>query len=171
MPQTSTADGPLPGAAPGGGSTPNSYNPINPTVQPTSNDQFTTPADAMTSPAETWTAPAAATGLDGSRAGQSAYGIPGMGGGAGTYSGTSGLGSTPGSGISSGAGSGGGGVGGGGILTGGYGSGGYGSGGMGSVDQESEAAPQDRRPAPLRVEHRERRPPAPPREEVLPPAA
>ncbi|MBM4487199.1 PPE domain-containing protein [Prescottella equi] len=132
MPQTSTADGPLPGAAPGGGSTPNSYNPINPTVQPTSNDQFTTPADAMTSPAETWTAPAAATGLDGSRAGQSAYGIPGMGGGAGTYSGTSGLGSTPGSGISSGAGSGGGGVGGGGILTGGYGSGGYGSGGMGS---------------------------------------
>lgn len=127
MPQTSTADGPLPGAAPGGGSTPN------PTVQPTSNDQFTAPADATTTPAAAWTAPAAATGPDGTRAGQSAYGIPGMGGGAGTYSGTSGLGSTPGSGIGSGVGSGGGGVGvgGGGILTGGYGSGGMGSGGSG----------------------------------------
>ncbi|BCN68223.1 hypothetical protein GS436_05020 [Rhodococcus hoagii] len=131
-PLVQTPGSPIPGATPETGSTPGAFNPTAPGAQPTSNDQFTAPADAVTNPAETWTAPAAATGLDGSRAGQSAYGIPGMGGGAGTYSGTSGLGSTPGSGISSGAGSGGGGVGGGGILTGGYGSGGYGSGGMGS---------------------------------------
>lgn len=134
-PLVQTPGSPMPGATPGTGSTPDAFNPITPGPQPTSNDQFTAPADAMTNPAETWTAPAAATGLDGSRAGQSAYGIPGMGGGAGTYSGTSGLGSTPGSGIGSGAGGGGGGggggVGGGGILTGGYGSGGMGSGGSG----------------------------------------
>lgn len=142
MPQTSTADGALPGAAPDGGSTPNSYNPLNPAVQPTANDQFTAPADATTDPAAAWTAPAAATGLDGTRAGQSAYGIPGMGGGAGTgtFSGTSGLGSTPGSGISSGTGSGGG-FGGGGILTGGYGSGGMGSGGSGTGGGAAGSSP------------------------------
>ncbi|MBM4722841.1 hypothetical protein GS439_08985 [Rhodococcus hoagii] len=130
-PPVQTPGSPIPGATPGTGSTPDAFNPITPGPQPTSNDQFTAPADAVTNPAETWTAPAAATGPDGTRAGQPAYGIPGMGGGAGTYSGTSGLGSTPGSGIGSGAGSGGGGVGVGGILTGGYGSGGMGSGGSG----------------------------------------
>lgn len=144
-PLVQTPGSPMPGATPGTGSTPDAFNPITPGPQPTSNDQFTAPADAMTNPAETWTAPAAATGLDGSRAGQSAYGLPGMGGGAGTgtYSGTSGLGSTPGSGIGSGAGSGGGGggVGGGGILTGGYGSGGMGSGGSGTGGGAAGASP------------------------------
>ncbi|CBH47747.1 hypothetical protein GS885_03810 [Rhodococcus hoagii] len=144
-PLVQTPGSPMPGATPGTGSTPDAFNPITPGPQPTSNDQFTAPADAMTNPAETWTAPAAATGLDGSRAGQSAYGIPGMGGGAGTYSGTSGLGSTPGSGIGSGAGGGGGGggggVGGGGILTGGYGSGGMGSGGSGTGGGAAGSSP------------------------------
>lgn len=132
-PPVQTPGSPIPGATPETGSTPDAFNPIAPGAQPTLNDQLTAPADATTTPAAAWTAPAAATGPDGTRAGQSAYGIPGMGGGAGTYSGTSGLGSTPGSGIGSGVGSGGGGVGvgGGGILTGGYGSGGMGSGGSG----------------------------------------
>ncbi|MGW9565188.1 PPE domain-containing protein [Prescottella equi] len=144
-PPVQTPGSPIPGATLETGSTPDAFNPITPGPQPTSNDQFTAPADAMTNPAETWTAPAAATGLDGSRAGQSAYGIPGMGGGAGTYSGTSGLGSTPGSGIGSGAGGGGGGggggVGGGGILTGGYGSGGMGSGGSGTGGGAAGSSP------------------------------
>lgn len=131
MPQTSTADGPLPGGTPGAGSTPNSYDPITPGAQPASNDQFTAPTDATTTPAAAWTAPAAAAGLDGTRAGQSGYGIPGTGGGAGTYSGTGGSGSSTGSGIGAGAGGGAGGYGGG-ILTGGYGSGGMGSGGSGT---------------------------------------
>lgn len=140
-PPVQTPGSPMPGATPGTGSTPDAFNPIVPGPQPTSNDQFTAPADAVTNPAETWTAPAAATGPDGTRAGQSAYGIPGMGGGAGTYSGTSGLGSTPGSGIGSGAGSGGGGFGGGGILTGGYGSGGMGSGGSGTGGGTAGSSP------------------------------
>lgn len=140
-PPVQTPGSPMPGATPGTGSTPDAFNPIVPGPQPTSNDQFPAPADAMTNPAETWTAPAAATGLDGSRAGQSAYGIPGMGGGAGTFSGTSGLRPTPGSGIGSGAGSGGGGFGGGGILTGGYGSGGMGSGGSGTGGGAAGSSP------------------------------
>ncbi|NKS79379.1 hypothetical protein GS539_28620 [Rhodococcus hoagii] len=139
-----TPGSPIPGATPETGSTPGAFNPIAPGAQPTSNEQFTAPADATTDPPAAWTAPAAATGLDGSRAGQSAYGIPGMGGGAGTgtYSGTSGLGSTPGSGISSGVGSGGGAGGyGGGILTGGYGSGGMGSGGSGTGGGAAGSSP------------------------------
>ncbi|NKS24617.1 hypothetical protein GS505_01825 [Rhodococcus hoagii] len=130
-PPVQTPGSPIPGATPETGSTPDAFNPIVPGPQPTSNDQFTAPADAVTNPAETWTAPAAATGPDGTRAGQSTYGIPGMGGGAGTYSGAGGLGSNTGSSIGAGAGAGGGGYGGG-ILTGGYGSGGMGSGGSGT---------------------------------------
>ncbi|WP_275074014.1 PPE domain-containing protein [Prescottella equi] len=131
-PQTSTPDTALPGGAPGTGSIPGAYDAITPGAQPTSNDQFTAPGDATTTPAAAWTAPAAATGLDGTRAGQSGYGIPGMGGSAGTYAGTGGLGSSAGSGISAGAGGGAGGYGGG-ILTGGYGAGGLGPGGGGAA--------------------------------------
>ncbi|NKS22315.1 hypothetical protein GS467_14020 [Rhodococcus hoagii] len=131
IPPVQTPGSPIPGATPGTGSTPDAFNPIAPAAQPTSNDQFTAPADASTTPAAAWTAPAAAAGLDGTRAGQSGYGIPGMGGGAATYSGAGGSGSNAGSGIGAGAGGGAGGYGGG-ILTGGYGSSGFGSGGMGS---------------------------------------
>ncbi|WP_420880020.1 PPE domain-containing protein [Rhodococcus sp. (in: high G+C Gram-positive bacteria)] len=131
IPPVQTPGSPIPGATPETGSTPGAFNPIAPGAQSTSNDQFTAPTDATTTPAAAWTAPAAAAGLDGTRAGQSAYGIPGMGGGAGTYSGAGGSGSNAGSGIGAGAGGGAGGYGGG-ILSGGYGSSGYGSGGMGS---------------------------------------
>ncbi|MBM4631608.1 hypothetical protein GS482_16065 [Rhodococcus hoagii] len=138
MPQTSTADGPLPGGTPGTGSNPDAFAPITPGAQPVANDQVTTPADATTAPAAAWTALAAASGLDSTRAGQSGYGIPGMGGGAGTYSGAGGLGSNTGSSI--GAGAGGGGYGGG-ILTGGYGSGGMGSGGAGTGGGTAGSSP------------------------------
>ncbi|BDC71903.1 WXG100 family type VII secretion target [Prescottella equi] len=139
-PPVQTPGSPIPGATPGTGSTPDAFNPIAPGAQPTSNDQFTAPADATITPAAAWTAPAAATGLDGTRAGQSGYGIPGMGGGSGTYSGTGSLGSNTGSGIGAGAGGGAGGYGGG-ILTGGYGSGGMGSGGSGTGGGAAGSSP------------------------------
>lgn len=141
-PPVQTPGSPIPGATPEAGSTPGAFNPIAPGAQPTSNDQFTAPADATTNPAAAWTAPAAAMGPDGTRAGQSTYGIPGMGGGAGTYSGAGGLGSNTGSSIGAGAGAGAGGGGyGGGILTGGYGSGGMGSGGSGTGGGAAGSSP------------------------------
>lgn len=132
----STPDGPLPGGAPGTGSTPGGVDPLNPGAQPTAGNPSNLPVDATTTPAAAWTAPAAAAGLDGTRAGQPGYALPGAGGGAGSYTGAGGLGSGSGGGAGAG---GGGGYGAGGILTGGYGAGGTGS-GSGTGSSPSAAA-------------------------------